>query len=107
MNIEVDVALVLKSWRLSLFSFEWLRPDGSLKALKELAENEAQKRRLVEEKLKNGIALEKPVLGIGIADNIEIGAGRAEFLTLAAQGIAVIPVHIPAANKSDFKPYQP
>lgn len=106
-NIDVEAGAVLESWRLSLFSFEWLRPDGSLRPPEELAEAEAQKRRLVEEKLKNGEPLEKPVLGIGVMDNVEIGAGRAEFLTLAARGVRIIPVHIPAACESDFKACRP
>lgn len=106
-NIDVESSLVLKSWKLSLFSFEWLRPDGSIKPLEELAEAEAEKRRLVEIRLRNGEPFEKPILGIGVMDNVEIGVGRAEFLTLAAHGVRIIPVHIPTACESDFKACRP
>jgi hypothetical protein len=39
-------------------------------------------------------------------ENIEIGCGRAEFLTLAAHGLKTMPVHIPKSNESDFKPFR-
>ena len=103
--IEVSTRKALESWKLSMFSFEWLNKDGSIKDLKDLSAKEAQKRLLVEQKLENGEALEKPVLGIGIMDNIEIGAGRDVFLTLAAQGQHTIPVHIPKSAESDFKAF--
>lgn len=104
--VDVVVKDIIESWRDSVFSFEWLRPDGSIKDLKELAANEAQKRLRVEQKIQSGEALEKPVLGIGLMDNVEIGAGRAELLTLASRGIKLIPVHIPKSNESDFKAFR-
>jgi hypothetical protein len=104
--VTVDVARVLKSWRESLFSFEWLTPEGDIKSLENLPAHEQPKRQAVEEKLRAGQPLEKPVLGIGIMDNVEIGSGRAEFLTLAAKGVTKIPVHIPKSCESDFKAYR-
>jgi hypothetical protein len=105
-DITVDVMLVLTSWRESLFSFEWLLPDGSIRALRGLPENEQPKREAVEEKLRKGQPIEKPILGIGVLDNVEIGSGRAEFLTLAAHGLTEIPVHIPKSNEKDFKAFR-
>ena len=101
-EILVDVQAVLKSWKASLYSFEWLRPDGSIKAIEELSGPEALKRIDAESLISQGEALEKPVLGIGLMDNIEIGSGRALFLTLAAQGHKTLPVHIPASSQKDF-----
>ena len=43
---------------------------------------------------------------IGMMDNVEIGVGRAELLTLAAAGIETMPVHIPKSSESDFKPFR-
>jgi hypothetical protein len=106
-DIEVNVEKILTSWRISLFSFEWLKPGGGgIRETAELPENEQPKRREVERKLQAGEALEKPVLGIGLMDNVEIGVGRAVFLTLAAQGIKTIPVHIPKSNETEFKPFR-
>ncbi|MCB1532714.1 MAG: hypothetical protein KDJ35_07580 [Alphaproteobacteria bacterium] len=105
LEITVDVARVLESWRDSIFSFEWLLNDGTIKPERDLPPREKPKRALVEEKLSKNQPLEKPILGIGINDNVEIGVGRAEFLTLAAHGAKTIPVYIPKSNESDFKEF--
>ena len=104
-DVHVDVAKILKSWRMSLFSHEWMLTDGSLKDLKELPPSEQMKRQAVELTIANGKALPKPILGIGLLDNVEIGMGKPEFLTLAALGHEEIPVHIPKSNESDFKDF--
>ncbi len=104
-SIEIDLPAVIKSWQLSVFSYEWLHRDGSIKSLGELSEADQDKRKAVETALDNGDILEKPVLGIGIQDNIEIGSGRATLLTLADMGHKTIPVHIPKSNESDFKDF--
>lgn len=104
-EIKVDTAKILHSWRKSLFSYEWLEKDGAIKALNSLSESDREKRLAVEEKLQSGQKLPKAILGIGIMDNVEIGSGRAEFLTLAALGVKTLPVHIPQGNESDFKAF--
>ncbi len=104
-SIEVSVEAVLKSWKLSVFSYEWLARDGSIKSFSALSEAEAEKRALVEKALKAGEPLEKPLLGIGIQDNVEIGSGKAVLLTLADMGLKTMPVHIPKSNKSDFNAF--
>lgn len=106
LEITVDTAKVMKSWRESLFSFEWLLPDGRIKSAAELSENERPRREAVEAALAAGKALEKPILGIGMMDNVEIGSGRAVFLTLVAHGAKTIPVHIPSGNEADFKKFR-
>jgi hypothetical protein len=103
MTVSVNVAKALKSWKSSLFSFEWLDGTGAIRPLDDLPLHERDKRLRVESTLKSGGAVERPVLGIGILDNIEIGAGRDVFLTLAAQGLSSIEVHIPASNAKEFK----
>ena len=106
LDIVVDVQAVLESWRDSLFSFEWLTPEGAIKAAEDLSAAERAKRQQVEDKIASGQPLDKPILGIGIQDNVEIGSGRAEFLTLAARGLRAIPVHVPQGNKRDFAPFE-
>lgn len=105
LDVIVYADKVVESYRFSLFSFEWLDTSGRIRELAALPEKERPKRENVERALQNGAALEKPVLGIGIQDNIEIGAGRAVFLTLAALGVTQIPVHIPVSHKEDFKSF--
>ena len=103
--LRVRTKDVLKSWRSSLFSFEWLNPDGSIRSLDELPLHERDKRIKVEKSIKSGDVLERPVLGIGIMDNVEIGANRDVFLTLASIGLNEIEVHIPVSNMADFKKF--
>lgn len=105
-TIYIRVADALKSWRGSLFSFEWLRPDGKIKSAAELTPAERDKRAAIEKLLQDGSPVLMPILGIGMMDNIEIGSGRAEFLTLAALGVEIMPVHVPRSNESDFKPFR-
>lgn len=103
--VTLDVARAIESWRDSLFSFEWITSEGKIKALSDLSASEQVKRTAAEEQIKNREALEKPILGIGIKDNVEIGSGRAIFLTLADHGLQKIPVHIPKSCESDFKAF--
>jgi hypothetical protein len=103
--VTLDVPAVLKSWQLSVFSYEWMSKDGNIKDTNALKETDQKKRNTIEAAIKNGETLEKPVLGIGIQDNVEIGSGKAVLCTLAAHGIQTIPVHIPKSNEEDFKPF--
>lgn len=104
-TVQVDAAAVVKSWRMSLFSFEWLEPSGKIKAPAALKDTERAKREKVEQTLRDNIPLPRPVLGIGVADNIEIGAGRDIFLTLHANGHDTISVHVPTSCLKLFQPF--
>jgi len=104
-TVLVDTDKTIKSWRASIFSFEWLTPEGKIKTEDQLCAKEHTKRRAIETLIKEKKPIPKSVLGIGIQDNIEIAIGRAHFLTLAAHNIICIPVHIPKSNIEDFKPF--
>ncbi len=104
-TLTVDAHAVLESWRESLFSFEWLDAEGVIRPCDDMPVREREKRLAVERDLKAGAPVERPILGIGIMDNIEIGAGRAVFLTLAAMGHKAIPVAVPRTSEKEFKPF--
>jgi hypothetical protein len=104
-TINVNSKKVLDSWKASLYSYEWILPNGNIKTIEELPENEKEKRREIEIKLKNGEALEMPVLGIGLLENIEIGIGRHIFLTATSHGVEEISVHVPKSHLQDFNPF--
>ena len=84
-------------------SLEWLDKKGRIKAFKDLKPVKQEKRLLIEEALKNGARIERPILGIGLYDNVEIGSGRAAFVTLAAQGFNRIPVHVRKSQLIHFQ----
>lgn len=103
--VHVDVQAVLKSWRSSLYAFEWITPDGDIKDASALKEEDRARRKDIEDKLKAGQDIPMPILGIGVLENVEIGSGKAVLLTLAAKGLTTIPVHIRRATTEDFKPF--
>lgn len=105
-SIVIHGQRALRSWRKSVFSYEWLLPDGTIKNIDQLPEAERPKRKAAEEKIDSNGPIEKPVLGIGMFDNIEIGIGRADFLTLIARGVPHIHVHIHKTNEIDFKEFR-
>ena len=105
MTVHVHVPKVVACWRGSIRSFEWLDSDGNVKTLEALSPVEAHKREAVEDAIASGQAVPRPVLGIGIQDNIEIGTGRAVLLTAAAYGIETLSVDIPKSNEAEFKRY--
>lgn len=104
-GVTVDVARVLESWRKSLMAHEWLNPDGSLRNTDHLNMLDRDKVLKTQKSMESGEALPRPVLGIGLLDNIEIGAGRDVFFVLATSGHKKITVHIPCSNEADFYPF--
>ena len=82
---------------------EWLHSNGSVKKPAEQSPVLQDRRQRIREKLGEQSALERPILGIGLMDNVEIGAGRDILLTLAAEGLDKIPVHIPRSNLAEFR----
>lgn len=105
-TIEVDMKAILKSWKISLFSFEWLTPDGQIRKPSELPAQEKDKYENILSAYSKGDQLERPILGIGVMDNVEIGSRRDVLLTLAAQGVDRLQVHVQKQNLEDFIPYQ-
>lgn len=104
-TVTIAMAPVLASWRESMFAHEWLHNNGSVKKPAEQSAVIQDRRQRIRDKLGHNGPLERPVLGIGIMDNVEIGAGRDILLTLAAEGLDKIPVHIPRSNLSEFRKF--
>lgn len=104
-TIYVDLNKVLKCWQISLFSFEWLTSDGQIRTPAQLPDKERQKFETILENIKNGIDLERPILGIGVLDNIEIGSRRDVLLTLYSQGLKSLSVHVFKSLEEEFSEY--
>ncbi len=105
-SVTLDASKLLKSWSQSLYSFEWLDKDGKIKPAASLSEAEQAKRFAVEKSINAGDALIRPVLGIGMMNNIEIGSGRPVVLTLIDKGVKTIDAHIPKSCEKDFKKFR-
>lgn len=104
-TVIVDVKKVIENWRSSLFAHSWVTPDGRMKTLEELSEVEQERRTIVEQRIQGNETIERPVLGIGILDNVEIGSGRSTFVTLAEKGLDELSVHIRLSNAEELKPF--
>lgn len=104
-TINVDLEAILKSWKISLFSFEWLTPEGQIRSADQLPEKEREKFDYVSTAIDKGNALARPILGIGVMDNVEIGSRRDVLLTLMTKGASRLDVHIPKSLEEDFTPY--
>ena len=102
---DVHCDKVIKDWRHSLFAHEWLDENGRIKTIDKMSDGERAKRQEVSVNIKHAHPLPYPVLGIGIQENIEIGSGRAIFLTLAAEGYKTLPVYIPKSCLGEFKTF--
>jgi len=104
-EITVDIRKVLKDWQLSLLSHELIDKDGTIKPDQSLTDSRLARRLEVREAWRRGETLEKPILGIGIFDSIEIGVGSDILVTLAMEGVTALPVHVRAAQIKEFKAF--
>lgn len=105
-EIQVDARKVLADWKASLLAHELLDSNGYVKGDDDISESRLEKREAVRNRLAAREPLEKPVLGIGIFDNVEIGAGSDVLATLVMEGVAILPVHIRKAQIRDFDPFK-
>ncbi|MCB1556789.1 MAG: hypothetical protein KDJ15_05695 [Alphaproteobacteria bacterium] len=103
--MTIDIPKTLDSWRRSLYACEYLTPEGLPRPRDELPAQEQARFDAAFHALKQGAALERPVLGIGMLDNVEIGTGRAVFLALASRGDRAMEAHIPRSQEKDFLPF--
>ena len=104
--IAVNTQKTLQSWKQSLFSFEWLNPDGTIRAENEMPETVQAAYQEIQKNIKTGGALKRPVLGVGLMDNVEIGSAKDVFLTLAASHVPSIDVHISIKDQDFFRKYK-
>lgn len=105
MTVRLDTARVLAGWRASLMAHEWLDENGNARGPDTLNMLDRDKMLKAQKIMEGGCALLRPVLGIGIFDNIEIGAGREVFCLLVLKNVRIIEAHIPRGNEKEFKHY--
>ncbi len=103
--VTIHTARAIQSYRKSLLAYEWIAPDGTLKSMDDLGPSQSAARHRIESQFKSGQALLHPIIGWGLFDCLEIGAGRDVFLTLAALGIQHIPVHAPVQMIDSLRPF--
>lgn len=105
-SITVSISSILRSYRRSLFAHEWLTPEGRVKDPQDLSALHQSQYQAVIASLEKGQALPQPVLGIGLLECVEIGAGRDVFMVLAALGYGSMPVHVPRDMAGEFASFR-
>ncbi len=103
---SVNTKRALKSYQLSILAHEVMHSDGRLKGIEDLSERQAALRNNVLEQIEKGESLPRPVVGIGINDNFELGAGRDVFMTLATLGHSTIEVHMRKSQLSELEDFK-
>ncbi len=94
---------ILQAWRDSMFSFDLLDNDGQVKSKDKMNSDILQKYLDVTDAIKRGEDTPKPILGIGIMDNIEIGIGREIVAATAVANIPTIPIHVRKGQLDEVK----
>ena len=103
--MEVDLGKIVKDWKKSPYSFEWLLPDGTVRPPEKLTTDYRHQYNNVEQVFQLNGALERPILGLGMMDNVEIGSRKEVLLTLARLGVETMDVHVPKSCADDFKKF--
>lgn len=104
-TMRVALKCVVESYRQSLFSFEWLDSNGDVKSSGDLLDTQKSKYDSVYAAYKAGMPMERPVLGVGIGEHIEIGSRRDVLLTLFSLGVRKLDVHVPKSCVDDFNKF--
>lgn len=102
-EIMVAPSRLLDAWAQSMFACEMLSKNGDIKPVEEMHEDIREKFLTVKKVIEQGGSVTKPVIGIGLMDNIEIGIGREISVALYAGGVAEMPVHVRKAQAKDVQ----
>lgn len=104
-NGSLDVEKALPSWKQSLIAYKWLDAEGRPKKPDALDDEQRAQRDDILRILAKGDALPKPIIGLGMFDNVEVGSGAGIIATLADIGVKILPVHLRIAQEKGLKKF--
>lgn len=84
---------------------KWLDSGGTPKRAEVLAEEQRSQYEDIIRIFSKGDAFPKPIIGLGMFDNVEVGSGAGIVATLASLGIQIIPVHVRLAQEKGLKKF--
>lgn len=102
-ELQVMPNQILQAWRSSMFAHELIAKDGRIKDENDLEGQNLEKYLTAFEALKRGESIEKPLLGIGIYDGVEIGTGREIIVAAFHLGIPNVPIHVRKAQSDEVQ----
>ena len=102
--VEADVKLMplLAAWRNSIVASEWIM-NGHPKQPDQLHDIPKEQYARVLSDLETGRPLDKPLLGLGLFDNLEVVTGRAVVYAALTNGFDSLPVQMPAADQKKLE----
>ena len=98
-TVQLNMDKIIKSWENSLFSFEWLLPDGNVRTPEEMTEAVRIKYTYALSVFQDNQPIPMPILGIGVMENVEI------VLMLHNKNIKTFDAHISVHDEEEFVPY--
>lgn len=101
-EMRLSPSALLKAWSLSMFAHEMLANDGTVKPVDCMNTETLEKLLYAQDAMKKGEAVAKPIIGVGIMDNIEIGIGREIVVAAQTMNIPEIPVHARQAQAREI-----
>ena len=104
-TLEVNLTKIVQDWKKSIYSFEWLLPDGAVRPPEKLTTEYRHQYNNIEQVYLLKGALERPILGLGMMDNVEIGSRKEVLLTLTHLGVSTLEVHVPKSCLKDFEKF--
>jgi hypothetical protein len=102
-EMTFNPALILKAWALSMFAHEILTHEGDIRDEKNMNEATLAKFLQAQDAFKKGEKIPKPIIGVGIMDNIEIGIGRETVAAALALNIRELPIHTRQGQAEEVK----
>lgn len=103
LELSISPSIILTAWSQSMFAHEILSKDGTIKPNTQMSEATLDLFLKAQDMLKRDEPVAKPVLGVGIMDNVEIGVGREIVAAAYVLGLSVMPVHVRKGQADDIK----
>jgi len=104
-EVNTSPTSIFNGWKLSFFAHELLNKDGTIKNQADLSGDTLQKYIQAAESLRRGEPIEKPILGVGIYDGIEIGVGREVIAAAYHAGLKSIPANIRKGQATEVQSF--
>jgi ferritin-like metal-binding protein YciE len=92
--MHADIDKLVSSWRSSIVAHEWV-VKGQFRTPEEMKPHILEEWQEVYDQFKSSDTLERPILGLGVLDNVEIGTNRAILSVAHHLGADVIDVLVP------------
>lgn len=103
--LTLDLTKMIDSWAMSIVAHEWLT-NGSFRPVSDLKKHLQEEWGVALSKIEETQTIERPILGLGILDNIEVGTNRAILSIADHLNLNTIEVLVPKNMTSMFDTFQ-